>query len=283
MADNYDLLCRVFRMWRAQAHLDFMFMTRDVKFFLLNICSDLITNLAGVTAVFLLAERFDGIGIWTDGQILFLLGYGTLVGGVMEMFFGYNVLNISRRLGRGQLDHTLIQPRPIWMALLTEGFMPFSGSWTLLMGIGIIAWSLPALGLTLSPFWCLAFGLNLLSSCSVVLAFSFAWGSFAFRAPVATEEISNWATRFMTQLKAFPLDGVGTALTYGLLSVLPVGLVSWYPCRFLLGIEGGTAGLWHTPMAAFVLVLFAVWVFKKGMAYYVKTGAQRYLPWGHRG
>lgn len=265
------------------AHLDFMFMTRDFKFFLLNICSDLITSLAGVTAVFLLAERFGGIGIWTRVQVIFLLGYGTLVSGVMEAFFGYNVLHVSRRLGRGQFDHTLIQPRPVWMALVTEGFMPFSGCWTLLTGLGIIVWSLPALGLTLSPSWCMAFGVNLLSSCAVVAAFSFVWGSLAFRAPAAAEEISSWATRMLTQLKAFPLDGVGTVLTYSLLSVLPVGLVSWYPCRILLGVQGGTAGLWHTPMAACILVVFAVCVFRKGMVYYGKTGAQRYLPWGHRG
>ena len=50
----------------------------------------------------------------------------------MNMFFGYNVLTISRRLGRGQLDHTLVQPQPIWLSLLTEGFMPFSGSPVLL-------------------------------------------------------------------------------------------------------------------------------------------------------
>lgn len=283
MADKQKMRFRLFRMWQAQAHLDFMFMTRDVKFFLLNICSDLITSFAGVTAVFLLAERFNGIGMWTRDQIIFLLGYGTLVGGVMEAFFGYNVLHVSRRLGRGQFDHTLIQPRPVWMAFLTEGFMPFSGCWTLLMGVGIIAWSVSALGLTLSPFWCLAFGINLLSSCAVVVSFSFTWGSLSFRAPMAAEEISSWATRIMTQLKTFPLDGVGTALTYGLLSVLPVGFVSWYPCRQLLGIEESTGGLWRTPMASVVLVLFSIWVFKKGMDYYGKTGSQRYLPWGHRG
>ena len=79
-------------------------------------------------------------------QVLFMLGYATVVSGLMNMFFGYNVLFISRRLGRGQLDHTLIQPQPIWLSLLTEGFMPFSGSPMLLPGIALMVWSAPAAG-----------------------------------------------------------------------------------------------------------------------------------------
>ena len=60
--------------------------------------------------------------------MLFLLGYALLVRGVIDTFFNYNVAFISRRIGRGQLDHMLVQPQPLWMALLTEGFAPFSGS-----------------------------------------------------------------------------------------------------------------------------------------------------------
>ena len=90
-----------------QAYLDFMWMTRDFKFFLINVVSDLVLSLSGVMAVFFLAERFAGIGAWSRDQILFMLGYAALVQGLLEMFFRYNVLAISRRIGRGQLDHTL--------------------------------------------------------------------------------------------------------------------------------------------------------------------------------
>ena len=67
-----------------------------------------------------------------------MLGYAALVRGLLDMGFSYNVLHISRRIGRGQMDHTLVQPQPVWMGLLTEGFMPFSGSWSLFTGIGIL-------------------------------------------------------------------------------------------------------------------------------------------------
>ena len=150
--------------WRVQAYLDFMWMTRDFRFFLINIVSDIILNLAGVTAVFLLAERFEGIGLWSRDQIIFMLGYAALVRGLLDMGFSYNVLHISRRIGRGQMDHTLVQPQPVWMGLLTEGFMPFSGSWSLLTGIGIWSWAIFQIDAAFSLYWWLMFFCNLASS-----------------------------------------------------------------------------------------------------------------------
>ena len=208
-------LTALFARWRAQARLDFMWMTRDFRFFVINVVSDIILNLAGVTAVFLLAERFGGIGPWSRDQILFMLGYAALVRGILEVGFGYNVLAISRRIGRGQLDHTLAQPQPLWMALATEGFMPFTGLWPLLAGIGITVWAILQAEIPMSAGWWLMLAGNLAASCAVVLAFSYLCGSLAFWAPVAAEEISSRAFGFLYQLKSFPLDGLSSFLLAG--------------------------------------------------------------------
>ncbi|HUS14807.1 MAG TPA: ABC-2 family transporter protein, partial [Chloroflexia bacterium] len=129
---------RILRLWRMYAYLDFMFVTRDLKLMLTWYVSDAVINVAAVTGTLLLAERFAGIGGWSKWQVIFMLGYATVVSGILGTLFGYNVLFISRRVGRGQLDHTLVQPQPIWMALLTEGFMPFSGSSILLSGLALL-------------------------------------------------------------------------------------------------------------------------------------------------
>ena len=282
MADRVKcgILLRLFRLWRMYAYLDLMWMTRDLKNFLVNVFSDIVINIARMTSVFLLAERFDGIGMWTKTQVIFMLGYAMAVSGIMEMFFSYNILHISRRLGRGQMDHILIQPQPVWMGLLTEGFLPFSGSLSPVGGLGVMAWATGRLALVVSSGWLGTVALNLLASCVVVLAFSFLWGSLAFWAPRGAEEISSAAVRLLFQLKPFPLDGVGPALLGGLMTVLPIGFVTWYPCRHLLGI--GSTGAAVTPLAAMVLAMLALLVFRKGMAHYGQTGSQRYLGFGHR-
>src|SRR5205823_4739020 len=176
-------ICTIPRLWGVAAWMDLLWISRDLKQAIIYFASDGILNVAGLAATFLLAARFNSIGTWSRDQVLFMLGYAMTVGGLLDALFNYNVLHISRRIGRGQLDHTLIQPRPLWMALLTEGFAPFSGSGMLLPGIGLTAWSILQLHLTTSPTWLALFAINLAASIAVVLAFEYAWGSLAFWAP----------------------------------------------------------------------------------------------------
>src|SRR3569833_4385833 len=136
---------RLLRLWRLYATMDLLYLMRATKTAVPWYTSELLIGVAAITATFLLSERFDGLGEWTKPQVLFLLGYSLLVRGMTETFFSYNVAFISRRVGRGQLDHVLVQPQPLWMALITEGFSPFSGSGMLVPGIVLVVWASIAL------------------------------------------------------------------------------------------------------------------------------------------
>lgn len=262
--------------------MDILWMTRSPVYFLTSTGRDLLTNLAGAMAIFLLAESFGGIGGWSRPQIVFMLGYGVTVGGLVITFFGYNIDHISRRIGRGQMDHTLIQPQPIWMVLLTEGFMPISGGMVVVSGIAIMTLGAVRAGIHVSAPWLAATILLLLSSCAVAISFNFITGSVAFWSPRAGEEINTPTTRLMDSLKSFPLDGAGRLLLASLLTVAPAGFVAWYPSRYLVGITHSAWALAGTPVAAMAFFTLAVFVFKKGLKHYEKTGSQRYLDYGHR-
>ncbi|MCW3055237.1 MAG: hypothetical protein JWN14_4407 [Chthonomonadales bacterium] len=273
------VLLRLLRLWGVYARMDLLLLTRDLKSFLVWSLSDAITNVAAVTGMLFLAARFQGIGSWTQPQIVFMLGYAALVEGLGSLFFNYNVLHISRRIGRGQLDHVLIQPQPLWMALLTEGFSPAFSLPMVVPGIGMLLWAYPRLTESVSfP----AFGLNLVSSTVVLLGFQFLWGSLAFSAPRAAEELNSSTLDLMNQLKQYPLNGTGGLLRFGLLTLLPVGFLAWVPCQALLGMDGSSWGIVKTPLAALVFSLLAAAAFGKGMRYYARIGSQRYTDFGHR-
>lgn len=274
---------QLLRLWRLYAWLDLMWVMRSFRQFLLYYLGDAVVYLASVTSMLLLAERFDGIGPWSKWQIVFMLGYGLLATSLLDMFFGYNVRFISRRLGRGQFDHTLIQPQPVWMALLTDGFNPFGASSSLIAGIAILLWASSRIVLPLSPGWLGLFVINLLSSALITLAVNFVWGSLAFWAPRAAEEITTPLSRLFDQLKVFPLDGLGGVLLGSMLTFLPVGLAAWYPSRALLGLDPNPAAVFVTPLAALLAGVLATLIFTKGMHHYERTGSQRYRAMGHRG
>src|SRR5437660_3566625 len=172
-----DHVRRVLRLWQLYATMDLLYLARGPQVAITFYVSDFVTGVAAVTATFLLAERFDGIGPWTRAQILFLLGYSLLVRALIDIFFNYNLAFISRRIGRGQLDHVLVQPQPLWMVLLTEGFAPMTGAGMVLPGVLTIAWSIGQLGVPVSIAWLGLLVVYLVSSIAIVLAFSYAWVS----------------------------------------------------------------------------------------------------------
>ncbi len=270
---------RILRLWWVYTRLNLLTLTRDLNSFVIWTISDIITNVTAVMGMLFLATRFQGIGVWSLAQTVFMLGYAALVDGVSALFFNYNVLYISRRIGRGQMDHLLIQPQPLWMSLLTEGFAPAYAVPMLVPGFIMVWWA--SVRLT-HPVSLPAFALSLTASMIVLISYQFLWGSLAFAAPRAAEEINTSTLELMSQLKQYPLNGAGGLLRFGLVTALPVGFLAWIPCRALLGMDTSALSLWKTPCAALVLSLLATIAFRKGMQTYAKTGSQRYSGFGHR-
>lgn len=274
---------QLFKLWGIYAKLDLTWFLRDTKYCLYNIIAEVISNFSAIAGVFLLAERFGNIGGMSRTQILFMLGYACIIDGVIQMFFSMNnIAWISRLIGRGQLDHRLIQPVPLWMQLLTEGFIPVSGNSMLVCGIGIVAYASSQLAIVATPLWIAAFILSTLCSVLVVISFSFIASTIAFYAPVAGEEISTTAVGFFDVLKTFPIGGLAASAQVVLCTVLPVGLAAWFPANILMGQtpQGFVDAL--LLIMTIVLALLAATLFRKGLKYYAKTGSVRYADRGHR-
>ena len=206
MADNMK---GFFRLLKLYARMDLNWLLQDKATVLLVVITETLTNLSGMAGVLLLAVRFGGVGGLTADEILFMLGFFELADGLGWMLFGnYNVIHISRRIGRGQVDHMLIQPRPLWMQLFTEGFMPFSGCHGFLIGVILTAIAVSRLDIALSPMWFLLLLYYLVIHIALRLSQSFLYGSMAFWKPVACEEISSMILDMNNQLGRFPLFGL---------------------------------------------------------------------------
>ncbi len=278
----FAALVRLPALWALYARMDLLWIARGPYAAASWLVADVIIAGATVASTFLLAARFDGIGVWSRPQVLFMLGFALMVRGLLNTVFGFNVAFPSRRIGRGQLDHMLLTPQPLAVTILADGFSPLSGSAILIAGFGVLGGAIAELGIEVTPAWLALVALHLAASTLVVLAFSYLVGSLAFVAPRAAEEINSESWRLVHQLAPFPLDGVGAALTGSLLSFAPAGLVAWLPCRVLLGLERGPGALLWTPLAALVFALVAIFVFRIGLTHYGRTGSSRYLAHGHR-
>ena len=275
-------LARVPARYALGFRMDFAFLLRSPGLAVYYLALDAILVPASGATTFLLAERLTGLGAWSVAQVTFLLGYATLVEGILSLAFTYNVSHISRRIGRGQFDHLLVQPQPLWLSLLSEGFAPLTGGAATVMGIAILAWSVMRLPVTPDAAWYALFLANLAASVIAVLGAMVAWSSLAFWAPVAAEEVATNVHEALSSLGVFPLDGLSASLTVGLVAVVPAGIVAWLPSRALLGVGATATPIWATPAAAIALAVVGAATFRAGLSRYRRVGSSRYTDFGHR-
>lgn len=273
----------LFRLYRLYAHMDAEWFLQDTALCLICIVSETISNLAAITGVFLLSVQFGGVGVLSPNEVLFMLGFYSLATGLFSLFFGgFNTGEISRRIGRGQLDHCLIQPLPIWMQLITESFIPISGIQGALCGLTITVISLVRMQLTITPLWLLCFVLFLFASLAVQVGMRYVVSYSAFTHPVGSEEISSVMGSFLSSVGYYPLSALPLWAQGLLVTVLPAGCLAWLPAMILLGKApfDGAAALY--PLIAVLICGAGILSFRKGMKVYAKYGSQRYKNMGHR-
>ncbi len=283
MVVNKINIKRILKLYAIHAKIDLAWLMRDTKYAFINIIADVISSVASVSGIFLLAMRFEGIGGMQKFEVLFMMGYITCVTGIFQLFFSMNnVGHISRRIGRGQLEHMFIQPVPFKWQLATEGFIPFTGSSNLFCGIAIVAFAIAKLGIAPPVWWYLSFVSYLIVSTAIIITQSYLISSLAFYAPSAMEEISTLVIDDLGSLSNYPLSGMPKWLSLPLITVLPYGLLGWLPSMVLLGKAPFNLAHILPFIVLGTLFLITLFIFKKGFKHYVTTGSNRYTSIGFR-
>ncbi len=273
---------RILKLLAISAKMDLVWLLRDTKYALTGIASDMISNLSTVSAVYLIALRFNGIGGLNTDEILFMMSYSTITTGLFIMFGSGNNIHISRIIGRGQLEHLFMQPLSLKMQLFTNGFCPFTGGGNFLVGCIMLIISVRRLSLSITLGWLLSLIIYILATMTIIVARSYLVSTAAFYAPVAAEEISMTAIDGTWLLSTFPLSGMPAFLQVSLLTILPEGLMAWFPSLCLLGKTPLHFSKYYPLAFALILSLITSYIFRKGMNYYVKKGSNRYVPYGFR-
>lgn len=282
MVDKPTSLRRILGLYGLYARLDLVWFLKDPKICLMAIFADFISNIAAVTGIFLLAYRFDGVGGMDKFAVLFMLGYVTAITGIIQTFFNFNISHISRRIGRGQLEHMMIQPLPMHIQLITEGFIPFSGTSNLLSGTLVMSFAVRALGANVGFSWLVSLIGHLIISTMLVMALNYIFSSMAFYAPSQAEEISTYVRNATHNLSTYPLSSMSLLVQLPLLTVFPAGLLGWFPSLALLQEAPlGLPSLYPALVAACFVALSAS-VFKRGYRHYLTAGSPRYSAMGHR-
>jgi ABC-2 type transport system permease protein len=273
---------RIMSLFAISAKMDLVWLFRDTKYAIVAILSDAISNISVVSGVYLIALRFGGIGGMNVDEVLFMMAYSTIITGLFIMFGASNNIHISRIIGRGQLEHLFIQPLSLKVQLITCGFMPFTGSSNFIIGCVMLAIAAGRLKLKITPWWILMLVVYLTTTMIIIIARAYLVSTAAFYAPVAAEEISTTAIEGTWQLSTFPLSGMPGFIQISLITILPEGLMAWFPSLCLLGRPPLNLTEYYPLIYALVISIIASYIFRKGLMYYVRKGSNRYLSFGFR-
>src|SRR6266487_2855198 len=101
------------RLFGAGARLNAIRILRTRGQAIAHTLTDFIWHSGAMLAPILVAIRFGHIGPWPVDAVVFMLAYGAVVASLMDALADGPWV-ISQRIGRGQLDHSLLQPQPLW-------------------------------------------------------------------------------------------------------------------------------------------------------------------------
>jgi ABC-2 type transport system permease protein len=242
------------------------------SFVLLVVGSMLITGLdfVGIVIMFASVDQLGGFGL---REIALLYGATALGIGVADLVVG-SVERIGFYVRTGRLDVMMTKPVPLLVQVCANEFSLRRIS-RILQGGAVFAWA-AWVAVEWTPAR-VAVAVAMVVSGSVIffsLFVGFACVQFW------TSDASEFANAFTyggNTLTQYPLTVFPAELVKSLTFLLPVAFVNWYPCLFLLGREdpfGLPAWLQLcSPVAAAVLLVAALAVWRSGVRHYSSTGS----------
>ncbi|MGA7119367.1 MAG: ABC-2 family transporter protein [Polyangiaceae bacterium] len=187
------------------------------------------TAIVPLSVVFRLRDRVGG---WNFGEALMVMGWFTLLEGVLEGAINPSLVTVVDHIRKGTLDFVLIKPADAQFLVSTARFQPWRAM-NLLAAIGIFAWGFRRLGRgPTAGAMCLA-AVTLVAAIAVLYSLWLLTVSAAF----FVVRIDNLTHLFSAIFDAarWPVSVFRGVVRLLLTFVVPLALMTTYPAQALLG------------------------------------------------
>ena len=238
--------------------------------FIIECVSSLLTQACGLMVIAIIFANVPMLEDWSREEVFFIYGFALVVQAlfesVAEAFYWFS----DKYIMRGEFDRVMLRPLNPLFQILLENFS-FESFPDLILGLGILAWSGAAIGIS----WGLSQVLLLfLMAASAVLVLA---GIFTALASVSfwVEDRVGVLPPFynLTTFGRYPITIYHAALRFLLTFILPYGFIAFYPSTGLLDRDEFRAYFWATPAAGVITFLIGYAIFQAGIRRYRSTGS----------
>lgn len=243
--------------------------------FLLGIAGILAMNGVNLLAIGVILGRFHDLAGWTVWEIVFLYGVWMTGNSLYSLLF-VHLADLDEYIVEGVFDKFLIRPLSPFLQLLTVE-VNINGFADVIFGLASLGLAIANLNLHFDVGQWLFLGVMLVSGALIETGITLALSSVAFwtsrsQSLVYTVNQVNWN---MTQ--QYPLEMFGNGFRVLVTCFIPVAFINYYPARWLLA-KTDPGDPWYflsflSPVVAGLLLLIAVWVWRKGLRQYNSTGS----------
>lgn len=222
-------------------------MTYPSQFFL-QLFARIVWGIVGPLFALIVYNTTSGIPGWTFEQILLFYGTFNLSLGIAHTLFLDLAYWIPLEIETGIFDKYLIRPMKLLPLLLSTGFSS-EGPTDVIVGLSLVIYAISKIGaVSFSSIliYSVLVGISVLIWFGIILMIIGL--SFIF---VRTELIWNIFDTFIEFVR-YPLTIYSGSIQFFLTFLIPLGIASFYPASFLLGLAVNPITLVFTSIAAFV-------------------------------
>lgn len=209
-------------------------------------------------AIWLLTERFQTLGGWAWPEMALLLGFQLLGYSLGAALSWVQFRDLEDLVQRGTFDVLLVKPISPWAYMVFSGLnINYAGQ--IVVALVLLVWSLGQLDIAWSAATMLYAAASLVSALLITAALMTMIGASAL---IFVRSSHLFAIFFgFWDLTRYPLNIFPTGLQAMLLTVVPMGFMSFVPVAWLLGKDIPIIGAWGglaAPLVGPALVLLAM-------------------------
>lgn len=234
-ASRYLLALAVFYRTSVQAEMEYR------ADFFARIVASLLGLLTTVGSLSIAYGYTDNLKGWTFAQALVLLSIYYLMDGLIEMFIGPNMRQITTQVREGTLDFVLLKPMN---AQFTASFRTLN-IWRAagaLIGLALSVYSVRQLSIATGPAQAVAFAATLAAGLAIIYSFWLFLVTLTFWF-VRVDNIEQIVWQAF-EAGRYPVEIYPAWLQVGLTYVIPIAFIITVPARALAGrMDGATVAL----------------------------------------
>jgi ABC-2 type transport system permease protein len=220
---------------------------------------------AYIVAVFRHTSTLAGYSL--AETVLFFLTFNVV--DITAQVFFRGIYGARRAVQEGDLDFYLIQPCPPLLRLAAS-MVDVVDLVTLLPVLVLLALTLPGLPAGIGPLRVLAYAVLVFNGIVIALAMHIVVAALSVR----TQELENtiWIYRDMMFLGRFPIDIYAGPLKLALTFLIPIGVMTSFPSKALLGLLAPAQMLYAVAVAAAAMT-FSLWFWRDALARYTSVSS----------